>query len=81
MKDEVLAGIFYTLMHDFRPELLEDARVQIKHYPENDWEYVHQVNAIKEWAKENGFATIENKAEVVLFKLRPTIQKKSETGA
>jgi len=76
MRDEILAGIFYTLVHDFRPQLLEDARVQIEHYPENDWEYVHQVNAIKEWAKENDFATIETKAEVVLSKLSPVIRKR-----
>ncbi len=66
-KDDWLADIFYTIVHDLEEEVIIEARGQLK--MEKKSRYLNQVKRIAKWAEENDYSTIKNRAKKMIKKI------------
>lgn len=71
MKKEDLAGIFYTIVHDYEEFIVKEAIAEIMLCPNNtkDWNYFRQIQQIYRWSKKYGFSTIKERSMNMLVKI------------
>lgn len=67
MKDNWLADIFYTLVHDFDENIKIEARAELM--LEGKSHYLKQIKRIRRWAKKNDYETIRYRANLLIKKI------------